>query len=94
MPEGLVANPLPQALILTAIVIGFSLLAFALVLSYRALHHDAHRRRRRDAPGRAAVSGPGRPQRRAGRQTERAARATGGGGMTAWLLFWPVMIAM
>jgi multicomponent Na+:H+ antiporter subunit C len=30
------ANPLPQALILTAIVIGFSLLAFALVLVYRA----------------------------------------------------------
>lgn len=35
-PEGAMANPLPQALILTAIVIGFSLLAFALVLSYRA----------------------------------------------------------
>lgn len=30
--EGIVANPLPQALILTAIVIGFGLLAFALVL--------------------------------------------------------------
>jgi multicomponent Na+:H+ antiporter subunit C len=30
------ANPLPQALILTAIVIGFSLTAFALVLTYRA----------------------------------------------------------
>jgi multicomponent Na+:H+ antiporter subunit C len=30
------ANPLPQALILTAIVIGFGLLAFALVLAYRA----------------------------------------------------------
>lgn len=35
-PDGPVANPLPQALILTAIVIGFSLLAFALVLTYRA----------------------------------------------------------
>ena len=35
-PQGPMANPLPQALILTAIVIGFSLLAFALVLSYRA----------------------------------------------------------
>jgi multicomponent Na+:H+ antiporter subunit C len=34
-PLGLVANPLPQALILTAIVIGFGLLAFALVLSVR-----------------------------------------------------------
>lgn len=36
VPEQMLANPLPQALILTAIVIGFSLLAFALVLSYRA----------------------------------------------------------
>lgn len=31
-----IANPLPQALILTAIVISFSLFAFLLVLSYRA----------------------------------------------------------
>lgn len=30
-----IANPLPQALILTAIVIGFGLFAFALVLIYR-----------------------------------------------------------
>ncbi|RDE10505.1 Na+/H+ antiporter subunit C [Pelagibacterium lacus] len=30
------ANPLPQALILTAIVIGFALLSFLLVLGYRA----------------------------------------------------------
>lgn len=30
------ANPLPQALILTAIVISFSLFAFLLVLSYRS----------------------------------------------------------
>lgn len=30
------ANPLPQALILTAIVIGFALFAFLLVLGYRA----------------------------------------------------------
>lgn len=30
------ANPLPQALVLTAVVIGFSLLSFALVLAYRA----------------------------------------------------------
>lgn len=35
-PQGLYANPLPQALVLTAIVIGFGLLAFALVLAYRA----------------------------------------------------------
>jgi multicomponent Na+:H+ antiporter subunit C len=31
-----IVNPLPQALILTAIVIGFSMFAFLLVLSYRA----------------------------------------------------------
>ena len=30
------ANPLPQALILTAIVIGFAMFTFLLVLSYRA----------------------------------------------------------
>ncbi|MGZ3216158.1 Na+/H+ antiporter subunit C [Paracoccus sp. T5] len=34
-PTGLVANALPQALVLTAIVIGFGLLAFALALVYR-----------------------------------------------------------
>jgi multicomponent Na+:H+ antiporter subunit C len=34
-PVGLVANALPQALVLTAIVIGFGLFAFALVLVYR-----------------------------------------------------------
>ncbi|KKB76440.1 monovalent cation/H+ antiporter subunit C [Devosia soli] len=35
-PAGAFANPLPQALILTAIVIGFSMFAFLLVLAYRA----------------------------------------------------------
>lgn len=35
-PTGPVANPLPQALILTAIVISFSFFAFLLVLAYRA----------------------------------------------------------
>ena len=35
-PVELFADPLPQALILTAIVISFGVLAFALVLSYRA----------------------------------------------------------
>ena len=35
-PPELVANALPQALILTAIVIGFGLLAFALALVFRA----------------------------------------------------------
>jgi multicomponent Na+:H+ antiporter subunit C len=42
VPEGALrplepfADPLPQALILTAIVIGFGVLAFAMVLAYRA----------------------------------------------------------
>ncbi|MGQ7793805.1 Na+/H+ antiporter subunit C [Faunimonas sp. B44] len=35
VPENVVANPLPQALILTAIVISFSLFAFVLVLVFR-----------------------------------------------------------
>jgi multicomponent Na+:H+ antiporter subunit C len=35
-PEGPIANPLPQALILTAIVIGFSMFSFLLVLAFRA----------------------------------------------------------
>ncbi len=35
-PLGAIANPLPQALILTAIVIGFALFTFLLVLGYRA----------------------------------------------------------
>jgi len=35
-PVDLVANALPQALVLTAIVIGFGLFAFALVLVFRA----------------------------------------------------------
>lgn len=34
-PEGAIADPLVQALVLTAIVIGFGTLAFALVLTYR-----------------------------------------------------------
>jgi multicomponent Na+:H+ antiporter subunit C len=34
--EGITANPLPQALVLTAIVIAFSIFAFLLVLAYRA----------------------------------------------------------
>lgn len=39
VPEGVTANPLPQALILTAIVISFSFFTFLLVLAYRA-HHE------------------------------------------------------
>ena len=35
-PEGVIADPLPQALILTAIVIAFGVLAFAVVLIHRA----------------------------------------------------------
>ena len=36
VPTGEFANPLPQALILTAIVIGFALFAFLAVLAFRA----------------------------------------------------------
>jgi multicomponent Na+:H+ antiporter subunit C len=36
VPEAPFANPLPQALILTAIVIGFALFAYLLVLTFRA----------------------------------------------------------
>lgn len=36
VPEVGFANPLPQALILTAIVIGFAMFTFLLVLGYRA----------------------------------------------------------
>ena len=35
-PGGPIANPLPQALILTAIVIGFAMFSFLLVLAFRA----------------------------------------------------------
>lgn len=38
-PVGDVANALPQALVLTAIVIGFGLFAFALILMFRAYTH-------------------------------------------------------
>ncbi len=36
VPDGVVADPLPQALILTAIVIAFGVIAFTLVLFQRA----------------------------------------------------------
>ena len=36
VPAEVTANPLPQALVLTAIVISFSFFAFLLVLTYRA----------------------------------------------------------
>ena len=37
-----VTDPVPQALILTAIVIGFGISAFTLVLVYRASHATGH----------------------------------------------------
>lgn len=37
VPQGTIADPLPQALVLTAIVIGFGLLVFTLALSRRAI---------------------------------------------------------
>jgi multicomponent Na+:H+ antiporter subunit C len=50
------ANPLPQALILTAIVISFSFFAFLLVLAYRAFqeigHDDSEGMRIAEPPGR------------------------------------------
>ncbi len=49
------ANPLPQALILTAIVIGFAMFAFLLVLAYRAYQSldadDTDRMRVAEPPG-------------------------------------------
>ena len=48
------ADPLPQALILTAIVISFGVIAFALVLTYRVYKtvgtDDLDQMRRTDAP--------------------------------------------
>jgi len=38
VPEYPIPDPLPQALILTAIVISFGILAFTLVLVYRSFH--------------------------------------------------------
>ena len=53
-----IANPLPQALILTAIVIGFAMFAFLLVLAYRAYQaldaDDTDTMRAGRAGGRAA----------------------------------------
>lgn len=40
MPIDQFADPVPQSLILTAIVIGFGVLAFALVLAHR-VHHSS-----------------------------------------------------
>jgi len=50
------ANPLPQALILTAIVIGFAMFAFLLVMAWRAYENleadDTDRMRLAEPPGR------------------------------------------
>lgn len=50
------ANPLPQALILTAIVLGFAMFTFLLVLTYRAYQSleadDTDRMRVAEPPGR------------------------------------------
>ena len=55
-PSAAAANPLPQALILTAIVIGFALFAFLLVLAWRAYQgldaDDTDRMRVAEPPGR------------------------------------------
>lgn len=57
-PAGFVANPLPQALILTAIVIGFSMFAFLMVLVFRAYQSlDA------DNTDRMRLAEPEQPQR-------------------------------
>ncbi len=64
------ANPLPQALILTAIVISFGLLAFTLVLVYRAYQElgtmDADDLRTAAPPAAdiSAAASPPRPTRR------------------------------
>ena len=66
-PPEVVANALPQALVLTAIVIGFGLLAFALVLVYRGyqalgtLDSDAmrHAEPRPDGPNPETPRSPG-----------------------------------
>ena len=62
--EGTYANPLPQALILTAIVISFALTAFALTLAFRAYRTlgtlDTETMYQTELPPRAARSARGR----------------------------------
>ncbi len=61
LPAG-AADPLPQALVLTAIVIGFALLCFALVLgawiSQREGHTEVDRLRRSEPPAQDAIKPP------------------------------------
>lgn len=56
LPGHVMANSLPQALLLTAIVIGFGLFAFALALTIRAYESYSHLRvdKMRDAEPEAA----------------------------------------
>lgn len=55
MPVGTFANPLPQALVLTAIVIGFAMFAFLIVLALRAYQEmdadDTDQMRLTEPPG-------------------------------------------
>jgi len=67
-PVGAVANPLPQALVLTAIVIGFGLVSFALVLAYRSFvtlgtveTDELEGNRKNPAPADAAPAGTPSP---------------------------------
>jgi multicomponent Na+:H+ antiporter subunit C len=57
-PEVIIANSLPQALILTAIVIGFAILVFVFILFFRAYQtlgsiHTETMTGAEDAPGKA-----------------------------------------
>lgn len=65
VPRPGVANAVPQALILTAIVISFSVFAFALVLAFRAYQSletvDTDAMRAAEPPLAASVSQGGRP---------------------------------
>ena len=71
VPAAATANPLPQALILTAIVISFSFFAFLLVLSWRRLCEPWNGQYRCHARGRA-----GRRAAAAGILTDMAAPAS------------------
>lgn len=57
--SGTAANPLPQALVLTAIVISFALMCFSLVLAVRLIqlagHDDVARLRAAEPPAEDAV---------------------------------------
>ena len=70
-PQGAFADPLPQALILTAIVIGFGVLAFTLVLAYRTYQavgsDDVDRMRATDA-----LTPPEQPDRDEGSKPDTA----------------------